>query len=148
MILRFWSVPIISESRLDLPGPMPNQRRVQTTTTYDLGGRRLHALEVKVLKPGPVLVILGISLLFFVPLYAVTIFVPGIILAITKNNSLGWLFFVWAVPVLGLAVSAARGEYLTRKRMKFALAERGLTAKAKLQLVTDEKWDRWVAQLK
>lgn len=148
MILRYWSVPILDESRLELPGPTPNQRRVQTTTTYNVAGRRLHALEVKMLRPGPILAILGISLFFFVGIYAVTIMVPGIILAVTKDDSLGWIFAVWAVPVFITAIFVARDGYLKRKMMRFALVERGLPSKAKLHLVAEEKWDRWAAQLK
>jgi hypothetical protein len=137
MILKYWSVPILNESRLERPGPTPAQRRVQTTTTCDLRDRRLHALAMNPVAPGNVLSMIGWSILYFLMAYIVTIFVPGLVLAITKNSSLGWVFAVWAGPVAGLAVLMAWKGLTNKKMMRFALAERGLPAR-KVHIVREK----------
>lgn len=147
MILKYWSVPILNESRLELPGPTPAQRRVQTTTTYDLSDRRLHVLKLNLFEPGALLAVIGLSVLFFVLIYVFTLFVPGIVLAVTKDESLGWLFGAWAVPVLVAAVLIARKSLIDKKMMRFAVTERG-TPLRKIHLVAEDKWDRWVARLR
>ncbi len=147
MILRYWSVPVLDESRIELPGPSPAQRRVQTTTFFDLRDRRHHAFEIHFLRPDPILKMFPAALLFFIGFCIATFIVPAGIMAITKDESLAWIFGVWAIVALIVAVLMAKENYKKKKMMSFALAERGAPVR-KVHLVSEKDWDRWAARLR
>jgi hypothetical protein len=148
MILRYSSVPILDEMKLELPGRTPGERKVQTTTIYNMRDRRQHVLEIKLCRPAVILKILAFSLLYFAGIYMFTLFVPGGILAITKDKTLGWVFGAWAIPVFIGAIGLSRNNVLNRQMLKHALKERELPASAKIHIVPERQWDRWVAKLR
>ncbi len=147
MDVNFWSVPIVSQSAIDLPGKY-GQRMQRTTTTYNVGDRRHHTLAVRWLSPGILFKSILIYLVFFVTAYIFTLAVPGIVLAITKDKSLGWLFGAWAGVVAIVAVVLTRNELIKKVMIRHGLKERGLPANTKIAIVPDERWERWVARLK
>lgn len=147
MDVNFWSVPILHQSAIDLPGKY-GQRMQRTTTIYNVGDRRHHTLAVRWLSPGTLLRFLLMVLIFFVLTYIFTFFVPGIVLAITKDKSLSWVFAVWAVVVLVVVIVMSRLALMDKLMTRQALKERGLSAGTKIVVVLDRNWDRWAAKLK
>ncbi len=147
MDVNFWSVPIVSQSAIDLPGKYGQGVR-RTTTLYNVGDRRHHKAAVHWLSPGILFKSILIYLFFFVTVYIFTLAVPGIVLAITKDKSLGWLFGAWAGVVAIVAVVLTRSDLIKRVMIRHALKERGLPANAKIAIVPDGRWDRWVAKLR
>lgn len=143
----YWSVPILSQNAIDLQGKYGQGTR-RTTTVYNVGDRRHHTLAVRWLSPGILLRFLLMVLAFFVLTYMFTFFVPGIVLVITKDESLAWVFAVWAVVVLVAVTAMSRLALLERLMTQHALKERGLPRNAKIAIVPNEKWDRWAAKLK
>ena len=143
----FWSVPILSQDATDLPGKY-GQRMQRTTTIYNVGDRRHHTLAVRWLSPGILLRFVLMVLIFFPLTYMFTFFVPGILLAITKDESLSWVFAAWAVVSLIIATLISRKGLLEKLMTRHALKERGLPANTKIAIVPDGKWDRWAARLK
>ena len=143
----FWSVPILSQDAIVLPGKY-GQRIQRTTTIYNVGDRRHHTLAVRWLSPGILLRFVLMVLIFFPLTYMFTFFVPGILLAITKDESLSWVFAAWAVVSLIIATLISRKGLLEKIMTPHALKERGLSANTKIAIVPDGKWDRWAARLK
>lgn len=147
MDVNFWSVPILSHSAIDLPGKY-GQRMQRTTTVYNVGDRRHHTLAVRWLHPGTLLTFFFMVLAYFVLAYMLTFFVPGILLAITKDESLSWVFAVWALVILVLAAVISRHELMKKLMTRHALKERGLSTNTKIAIVPDGRWERWAAKLK
>lgn len=147
MDVNFWSVPIVSQSAIDLPGKY-GQRMQRTTTIYNVGDRRHHTLAVRWLSPGTLLRFLLMVLIFFVLTYIFTFFVPGILAAILKDKTPTWIFGAWAVVSLVIATAISRKGLLERLMTRQALKERGLPMNTKIAIVPDERWERWVARLK
>jgi hypothetical protein len=143
----YWSVPILSQNAIDLPGKY-GQRIQRTTTIYNVGDRRHHTLAVRWFSPGILLRFVLMVLIFFPLTYMFTFFVPGILLAITKDESLSWVFAAWAVVSLIIATLISRKGLLEKIMTRHALKERGLSANTKIAIVPDGKWDRWAARLK
>lgn len=144
----YWSVPILSQNSIDLPGKHYGQGIRRTTTIYNVGDRRLHTLAVRWLNPGILLRLLLMVLAYFVLTYIFTLFVPGILLAITKDESLSWIFAIWAVVILVLSIVISRHELMKKLMTRHGLKERGLPPNTKIAIVADNKWDRWVSRLK
>lgn len=148
MILQYWSVPVLDRSTIELPGPYSGQRKQLTTTIYAIGNRRRHRLDLRMGRPVSILNLLLTTILHFAGIYIATVFVPGIILAVTKDPSLSWVFKAWALPVLVIAVVTAREHFLSGRMLKHARNERGLAASAQLHIVPDRKWNQWISKLK
>jgi hypothetical protein len=147
MSIDYWSVPVIQEKTEYLQGKNPTERTQRVTTTYDLSGRRFHKLEVAGASPAFLLRFVLFFLLFFVLIYAFTLFVPGVVLAVTKDAKLSWVFVVWAGIVLVIAALQARRSSLSSLMIRNAFKERGTPAGSKIVVVKDREWDRWVAGL-
>ncbi len=147
MVVNFWSVPIRSQSSIDLPGKY-GQTIQRTTTIYDVGARRHHTLAVRWLSPGTLFRFIPMVLIFFVLAYVFTLFVPGILASILKDKTPTWIFAAWGAVSLIISIILSRKGLLERFMTREALNERGLPARTKIALVPDAKWDRWVSRLK
>jgi choline-glycine betaine transporter len=148
MDVNFWSVPILSQTTMELPGKSAGQRIQRTTTYFNVRERRHHTLAVRWLNPVTLLKFLGWLLCFFVATYVFTLFVPGILASILKDKTPNWIFAVWGLVALVISTALARKGVLDRLMTRHALKERGLAAKTKIAIVPDKRWDRWAAKLK
>jgi choline-glycine betaine transporter len=148
MDVNFWSVPILSQMSIELPGKSAGQRIQRTTTYFNVRERRQHTLAVYCLNPVTLLKFLGMLLFFFVAIYVFTIFVPGILASILKDKTPNWILAAWGLVVLIISTALARWGVLDRLMTRQALKERGLAVKTKIAIVPDKRWDRWAAKLK
>jgi hypothetical protein len=148
MDVNFWSVPIESQSTVVLPGTYRDQWVHRTTTKFNLRERSHHTMKVSWLNPRTLLSFLAIVLFIFIPGCVFTLFVPGILATIMKDKTPTWIFPAWAIVVLIIAAAVSRKAILERLMARHALKELGLSAKTKIKIVPDRRWDRWAAKLK
>jgi hypothetical protein len=148
MDVNFWSVPIMDETTIELPGPSVSQRIQRTTTFFNLRERRHHTLPVRWINPGVLLKFLGMLLFYFIAVCVFTFFVPAILGSIMKDKTPTWFLAAWALVVLIISTAFSRKELLKKLMTRHALKERGLSANTKVAIIPDGHWDRWAAKLK
>ncbi len=149
MILRFWSVPVISEtSVLDFKKTTAAQRVYNKTTIYDIRNRQDHTLVINLFGPGAILRMLPFAIFYFVGGCIITLVVPGILATILKDATPSWLFLIWALLVLIIAVIAARSTYLSKRMEQYARTERQLAQNQKIAIIKEKNWNRWLAKMK